>query len=163
MVAPEVLLGAALALPHLMAEGVLEPLEPFSLAWPGEAEPFRELWRLLSRTVDATSKAEPMDRLPNGARPDLARRPVCDLETIGRRSGLPRLIEIWFAADLERDRIYVLSEPRPRPRVRNCVATGSSESRSMAARTPGFPIEIEGDQDDALARRLLAAKYQGWW
>jgi hypothetical protein len=30
---------------------------------------------------------------------DLARRPVCDLETIGRRSGLPRRIEIWFAAD----------------------------------------------------------------
>jgi hypothetical protein len=46
---------------------------------------------------------------------DLARRPVCDLETIGRRSGLPRRIEIWFAADPERERIYVLSGEGRRP------------------------------------------------
>jgi hypothetical protein len=38
---------------------------------------------------------------------DLAGRPVCDLKTIGRRTGQPRWIEIRFAADRECDRLYV--------------------------------------------------------
>jgi deazaflavin-dependent oxidoreductase (nitroreductase family) len=94
---------------------------------------------------------------------DLARRPVCDLETIGRRSGLPRRIEIWFAADPERDRIYVLSGGRDHAHwVRNLRRNPVVRVRIDGRSYPGVAIEIEGDQDDGLARRLLAAKYQGW-
>lgn len=38
--------------------------------------------------------------------PELDRHSVCVLETIGRRSGRPRPIEIWFAAHPRRDRIW---------------------------------------------------------
>jgi nitroimidazol reductase NimA-like FMN-containing flavoprotein (pyridoxamine 5'-phosphate oxidase superfamily) len=37
---------------------------------------------------------------------------VCHLPTIGRRSGRPRTIEIWFATD--GDRIYLLAGGRDR-------------------------------------------------
>ncbi|HKG56110.1 MAG TPA: nitroreductase family deazaflavin-dependent oxidoreductase [Candidatus Limnocylindrales bacterium] len=88
-------------------------------------------------------------------------RDVCDLETIGRTSGQPRVIEIWFAADA--DRLYLLSggrddahwvrnlqqEPRVRVRIGRRWYTGT-------ART------IEGEPDEQHAREMLAAKYQGW-
>jgi deazaflavin-dependent oxidoreductase (nitroreductase family) len=94
---------------------------------------------------------------------DLARRPVCDLETIGRRSGLPRRIEIWFAADRERDRIYVLSGGRDHAHwVRNLRRNPVVRVRIDGRSYTGVAIEIEGAQDDGLARRLLAAKHQGW-
>jgi len=41
---------------------------------------------------------------------DDAKRSVCRLETIGRTSGQPRELEIWFAAD--GDRVYLLSGGR---------------------------------------------------
>ncbi len=94
---------------------------------------------------------------------DLARRAVCAIETTGRRSGLPRLIEIWFAADPERDRIYRLSGGRDRAHwVRNLRRNPAVRVRIDGRWYAGVATEIEGDQDDGLARRLLAAKYQGW-
>jgi deazaflavin-dependent oxidoreductase (nitroreductase family) len=93
--------------------------------------------------------------------PDLAGRSVCYLETTGRVSGRPRVIEIWFAA--AGDAIYLLSGGRDRahwvrnlrnePRVR--VRVGGRSFRGLAE-------VVEGTDEDASARRLLAAKYQGW-
>lgn len=58
--------------------------------------------------------------------PDLAGRPVCHVETVGRISGQPRLIEIWFAADPRLDRIYLLSGGRDRVHwVRNIRQNGA--------------------------------------
>ena len=104
-----------------------------------------------------------MDRLPNGARP----RPRASASL---RPGDHRAAQRASAADRdlvrrrpERDRIYVLSEAATTPTGpklrRNWVVRVKIDGRSYA----GVAIEIEGDQDDALARRLLAAKYQGWW
>src|SRR6266540_2311067 len=94
---------------------------------------------------------------------DLARRAVCAIETTGRRSGLPRLIEIQFAADPERDRIYLLSGGRDRAHwVRNLCRNPAVRVRIDGRWYAGVATEIEGDQDDGLARRLLAARYQGW-
>ena len=45
--------------------------------------------------------------------PDGAGRPVCHVETVGRTSELPRLIEIGFAGP-QRDRIYLLPGGRER-------------------------------------------------
>ena len=95
--------------------------------------------------------------------PELARRSVCELETIGRRTGQPRPIEIWFAADPARDRIYLLSGGRDQAHwVRNIRADPKVRVRLGDRWFDGAGAEIEGGPDDGLARRLLAAKYQGW-
>jgi deazaflavin-dependent oxidoreductase (nitroreductase family) len=95
--------------------------------------------------------------------PDLTRRSVCDLETFGRVSGRPRRIEIWFAADPERDRIYVLSGGRDRAHwVQNLRRNPSVRVRIAGRWFVGSAVELEGGPDDGLARRLLAEKYQGW-
>jgi len=94
---------------------------------------------------------------------ELARKSICYLETVGRVSGKPREVEIWFAADPERDRIYLLSGGRDRAHwVRNIRREPSVQVTIGSRRIAGRASEIEGTTDDALARRLLAAKYQGW-
>lgn len=98
-----------------------------------------------------------------GLESDLARRAVCDLEAIGRQTGLPRRIEIWFAADPLRDRIYLLSGGRDRAHwVRNLRQDPRVRVRIADRWFAGRATEIEGGLDDGLARRLLAGKYQGW-
>ena len=95
--------------------------------------------------------------------PNLAGHSVCVLETIGRRSGQPRRIEIWFAADPERDRIYLLSGGRDAAHwVRNIRREGRVRVRIGDHWFDGLAADIEAGPDDGLARRLLAAKYQGW-
>ena len=94
---------------------------------------------------------------------DLDRHSVCVLETIGRRSGHPRPIEIWFAADPQRDRIYLLSGGRDEAHwVRNLRANPAVRVGIGDRWYDGVAGEIETGPDDGLARRLLAAKYQGW-
>jgi deazaflavin-dependent oxidoreductase (nitroreductase family) len=87
--------------------------------------------------------------------------PYCYLTTIGRSSGLPREIEIWFAA--RGDTIYLLSggghnahwvlnlmkEPRVRVRI-------GEESFTGTARV------LEPGEEERSVRPLLAAKYQDW-
>ena len=88
---------------------------------------------------------------------------VCDVETIGRRSGRARVVEIWFAADPLRDRIYLLSGGREAAHwVRNMRAQRRVRVRFGGQWFPGVASEIEGEEDEALARQLLAAKYQAW-
>lgn len=95
--------------------------------------------------------------------PELARRSVCELETIGRRTGQPRRIEIWFSADPVSDRIYLLSGGRDQAHwVRNIRADRRVRVRLGDRWLDGVAAEIEAGPDDGLARRLLAAKYQGW-
>jgi deazaflavin-dependent oxidoreductase (nitroreductase family) len=95
--------------------------------------------------------------------PDLARRSVCDLETVGRLTGRPRLVEIWFAADPDRDRIYVLSGGRDRAHwVQNLRRNPDLRVRIAGRWFAGRASELEGGPDEPLARRSLAAKYQGW-
>ncbi len=86
---------------------------------------------------------------------------ICHLQTIGRSSGQLRTIEIWFATDGEH--IYLLAGGRDRAHwVRNLVANPRVRvrigGRTLAARAR----VIEGEEREPLARRLLAAKYQGW-
>jgi deazaflavin-dependent oxidoreductase (nitroreductase family) len=92
-----------------------------------------------------------------------AARSVCRLVTIGRRTGEPRELEIWFAA--EGDRVYLLSGGRERAHwVRNLRADPRARLR-MGGRTydgQARLIEDRTDPDDRRARELLAAKYQGW-
>jgi len=92
---------------------------------------------------------------------DHATDAVCDLETVGRVTGRRRTVEIWFATDGER--LYLLSGGRDRAHwVRNLVAEPRVRLRIGDRVLSGRARVIEGEARDPVARRLLAAKYQGW-
>ncbi len=83
----------------------------------------------------------------------------CYLTTTGRVSGAPHQIEIWFA--LHDGSVYLLSGGGERSDwVKNLIADPGvtlrvgEETRARTARVVSAPDE------DALARRLLLAKYQ---
>jgi deazaflavin-dependent oxidoreductase (nitroreductase family) len=88
-----------------------------------------------------------------------AAEPFCYLTTVGRRTGRPHRIEIWFA--IVDGRLYLLSGGRDRADwVRNVrlnpavvVELGSSSVDGTAR------ILDDNTPDDALARRLLFEKY----
>jgi deazaflavin-dependent oxidoreductase (nitroreductase family) len=86
---------------------------------------------------------------------------VCHLQTIGRTTGKPRTIEIWFATDGER--LYLLSGGRERAHwVRNLQRDPRVRVR-LAGHTFAAVARVVDDPDrDTLARQLLAKKYQGW-
>jgi deazaflavin-dependent oxidoreductase (nitroreductase family) len=92
----------------------------------------------------------------------LAAMSVCYLETMGRRSGVPRVVEMWFAADPDADRIFMLSGGGDRAHwVRNLRRQPAVRVNIGGGWFAGRAVEVTG-ADDALARELLAAKYQGW-
>ena len=98
-----------------------------------------------------------MIRLP----PELAELDVVDLETVGRVSGRPRVVEIWFAAAGER--LYLLSGGRDNAHwVRNVQADPAVRLHFGEQTFDGQAAVIEGDPDEDIARRALATKYQGW-
>ena len=86
---------------------------------------------------------------------------VCRLQTIGRTSGRPRTIEIWFATDGER--IYLLAGGRHRAHwVRNLIVEPSVRVLIGGRTLDGTARVIEGEEREDHARHLVAAKYQGW-
>ena len=85
----------------------------------------------------------------------------CYLTTIGRRSGLPRTVEIWFA--LDDDVLYILSGGQDRSNwVKNLKRNPDASVRLGAETRTGKARIVSDPEEDARARRLLAAKYQGW-
>jgi deazaflavin-dependent oxidoreductase (nitroreductase family) len=87
--------------------------------------------------------------------------PFCYLTTTGRRTGRPHTIEIWFGvAD---GRLYLLSGGGDRSDwVRNLMANPRVGLRIGDLTTEAVGRIVEDEAEDAMARRLLAAKYQGW-
>jgi deazaflavin-dependent oxidoreductase (nitroreductase family) len=91
-----------------------------------------------------------------------AAEPFCYVTTVGRKTGRLHTVEMWFAVGGES--LYALSGGGDRsdwvqnlmaePRVTVRVAELTLEAR---ARVVGPDTE-----EDARARRLLAAKYQDW-
>ncbi len=91
----------------------------------------------------------------------LEREQYCYLETRGRKSGRPHEIEIWFAADGHT--MYMLAGGRDRADwVRNLREFLQVRVRVGRVTYDGTAETIEGSEEDPLARRMLAAKYQGW-
>ena len=85
----------------------------------------------------------------------------CYLTTIGRRTGRPHTIEIWFAVDA--GRLYMLSGGRDRSHwVRNLQAQPAVQVRLGQETRSGIARVVDDRTEDARARRLLTAKYQGW-
>jgi deazaflavin-dependent oxidoreductase (nitroreductase family) len=85
----------------------------------------------------------------------------CYLTTIGRRSGLERTIEIWFAADGRT--VYLLSGGRDHSDwVKNLRRRPEVKVKIGRRLFPGRARIVEDGAEDAHARRLLAAKYEAW-
>jgi deazaflavin-dependent oxidoreductase (nitroreductase family) len=92
-----------------------------------------------------------------------AEEDFCYLETIGRVSGHRRVVELWFGAQPERARVYFLAGGGERTHwVRNIAANPQVRVRIGGRTRAGTGGLIAGTDDEPAARRLLAAKYQGW-
>ncbi len=87
--------------------------------------------------------------------------PYCYLTTIGRSSGLPREIEIWFAA---RDNtIYLLSGGGHNAHwVLNLMKEPRVQVRIGEETFAGRARVLEPGEEERSVRPLLAAKYQDW-
>jgi deazaflavin-dependent oxidoreductase (nitroreductase family) len=90
-----------------------------------------------------------------------AEQDFCYVTTAGRRSGKPHTIEIWFG---HRDgTLYMLSGGGTRSDwVRNIVAGPAVTIQVRGSSYSARGRIVEEPEEEALARRLLAAKYQGW-
>lgn len=91
----------------------------------------------------------------------LADEEFCYLTTTGRVTGRPHTIEIWFGvAD---GRAYLLAGGGDGADwVRNLRAEPRVGLRVGANESPATARVVTDPAEDAVARRLLAAKYQGW-
>jgi deazaflavin-dependent oxidoreductase (nitroreductase family) len=83
----------------------------------------------------------------------------CYLTTVGRVTGRPHTIEIWFALDGQT--LYMLSGGRGRSDwVKNLRRTPEVTVRIADERFEGHARVVENDAEDELARELLIDKYE---
>jgi deazaflavin-dependent oxidoreductase (nitroreductase family) len=103
---------------------------------------------------------EPVSReLP----PDVRREPYVWLTTVGRRTGEPRTVELWFGLDGRT--VYFLAGGGERAHwVRNALARPDGVGVRLGATSYGGRARAPavGSEEERNARRMLAAKYQGW-
>jgi len=91
----------------------------------------------------------------------LAREPFCHLTPLGRRSGEPRRIEIWFAPASGGRAIYLLAGGRERAGwVRNLRKEPRVTVEIGDRRFTGTARIIPHGDEDATARRLVYEKYR---
>ena len=89
----------------------------------------------------------------------LADEDFCYLTTVGRVSGTPHEIEIWFA--IENNSLYMLSGDRDRSDwVRNLRRNPEVTVRLAGESFEGHARLVESEEEDELARRLLVEKYE---
>ena len=85
----------------------------------------------------------------------------CYLTTTGRVTGNPHEIEIWFG--LNDHTLYLLSEGRDRSDwVRNIIKTPAVTVRILRKKFKGTARLVADDQEEMMARKMLASKYQQW-
>jgi deazaflavin-dependent oxidoreductase (nitroreductase family) len=105
----------------------------------------------------------PAEGIFAGRRPPVidGAEPFCQLVTTGRRSGAPRTVELWFG--LEGGSLYFLAGGGQRAGwVRNLLADPAVAVRVGSTEVRGRARLVSDPAEEAMARRLLAAKYQGW-
>ncbi len=89
---------------------------------------------------------------------DLADEQYCYLTTMGRVTGKPHEIEIWYA--LDGGTIYLLSDDHGSDWVRNLRRTPEVTVRIAGETFGGRARVVEDGGEDQLARRLLVEKYE---
>lgn len=88
----------------------------------------------------------------------LASEPFCYVTTMGRRSGNPHEIEIWFG--LRERTLYILSGGGDRSDwVRNIAQNAGVSVRIARQTLVGQGRIVSNPHEDALARMLLLEKY----
>ncbi len=91
--------------------------------------------------------------------PELAAATYGYLTTIGRVTGRPHTIEIWFAA--AGDTVYLLSGSGGRSDwCKNLRREPAVTFRIRTEEMPGTAREVVDDAEDERARDLVVAKYQ---
>jgi deazaflavin-dependent oxidoreductase (nitroreductase family) len=91
----------------------------------------------------------------------LARENYCYVTTTGRRTGNPHEIEIWFGL---RDRsVYLLSGGGDSSDwVKNMRALPAVTVKLGRRTFSGTARFVADEEEDKMARRLLASKYEQW-
>lgn len=91
----------------------------------------------------------------------LAQEDFCYLTTMGRVSGRPHEIEMWFSLVPETQTLYMLSGGRDRSDwVRNLRRNPEVLVRIAGERFGGRARAARDAEEDELARRLLVEKYE---
>ena len=91
----------------------------------------------------------------------LANESFCYLTTVGRKTGKPHTIEVWFAR--ENGNLYLLSGGGGSADwVRNLRKTPAVHVRVGSRTVAAKAREVTAPEEEALARRLLDEKYMGW-
>ncbi len=85
----------------------------------------------------------------------------CYLTTVGRVTGRPHEVEIWFALVPESRTLYMLSDSGRSDWVENLRRNPEVSVRIASKRFGGRARVVEGAEEDELARRLLVEKYEG--
>ena len=92
---------------------------------------------------------------------DLASESFCYVTTRGRRTGKPHTIEIWFG--VRNSSLYLLAGGGERADwVRNMRAEPVVRVRFSDEAFEATARFVLDEDEELAARRLLAAKYQGW-
>lgn len=91
----------------------------------------------------------------------LAKEEYCYLTTVGRVTGKPHRIEIWFGMD--GNSVYLLSGNQDASDwVKNLKKDPHIKVRIGKRTFPGRARIVIDDREDQGARHLLAAKYYNW-
>lgn len=92
---------------------------------------------------------------------ELSEDPTVDITTTGRRSGLPRRIEIWM---LEVDgRFYITGTPGPRDWLANLQADPSLVVHLKQRTTADLPARATPVEDRQTRRRVLEHLTATWY
>ncbi len=85
----------------------------------------------------------------------------CYLTTTGRVTGKPHEIEIWFG--LNAHTLYLLSEGREKSDwVKNLLKDPAVKIRLAKQRFTATARLVTDEQEEMMARKMLASKYQQW-
>ena len=91
----------------------------------------------------------------------LSKEDYCYLTTTGRKSGLPREIEIWFG--INGNSLYLLSGGGDESQwVKNLLANPNVTVRIAKHNFNGIARIVSEEKEETTARHMLAGKYQGW-
>ena len=84
----------------------------------------------------------------------------CYLTTVGRKTGRPHTIEIWFALSPDGKTLYMLSGGGSRSDwVKNIGRNPEAQVRVAGQTFLGSGRVVQGGEEELLARRLVVAKY----
>lgn len=101
------------------------------------------------------------DHLPPDVRAALDRDLTIDITTIGRQSGEPRRIEIWFMR--HEGAIYITGTPGPRDWLANLRAEPAFTFHLKESATVDLPARATEVTDPAERRSLLVAEASSWY